>query len=55
MEYIKNRNFTWERECKISEIPIRELELLAKQYNISPTFIKITISDPKPDKKKKPN
>ena len=53
MEYIKNKSFTWERECKVSEIPIRELEILVKKYELAITNIKITISEPKLDKKKK--
>jgi hypothetical protein len=47
MEFIKNKNFTWERTSKISEIPIRELELLCKQYGIDEPHIKVVITDSK--------
>lgn len=47
MDFIKNKSFTWERKCKVLEIPIRELELLCKQYNINSPTIKIIINESK--------
>ena len=53
MEYIKNKNFTWERSSKVSDIPLRELDLLCKQYDIKSPHIKIIISETIIKEKKK--